>query len=118
MDEVPRYKTLQGTFIEPEYVKEGTLIEFDGEPGPHLEPLNEAAREMMNAYFKAHPEATLTPLEQLPATVGANPAPVMRVLGEAPMDEVRSFVDMSDKTGKGGKAKVTTLAEAKAGGAA
>lgn len=114
MDEAPKYKVIQDSFIEPWFIKAGKIIEFDGEPGPHLEALNAPAEEMMAAYYKAHPDASLFPLERLPMTVGANPTPVMKVVGDAAPDEIISFVDMSDKTGRGGKAKVTSLAEAKA----
>jgi hypothetical protein len=113
---IPKYRVLQGSFIEPWYVKEGAVIEFDGEPGPHLEAMNAAAQDMMKAYYTAHPEATLTPLDRLPITPGVAVKPSLTVLGFAPQEEIQSFVDMSDKTGRGGKAKVTSLAEAKASG--
>jgi hypothetical protein len=45
---------------------ENEEIDFDGIPGPHLEPLDEAARERMAAYWKAHPGATLDPTRSLP----------------------------------------------------
>jgi hypothetical protein len=116
-DSIPKYRVNQDSFIEPYYVKEGKIIEFDGEPGPHLEARNEAAERMLKAYYTAHPEATLAPLDQLPITPGANPTPTLTVLPDVEqVEEVQSFVDMSDKTGRGGKAKVTSLAEAKSSG--
>jgi hypothetical protein len=45
---------------------ENEEIEFDGIPGPHLEPLDEPARERIAAYWKAHPGATLDPARSLP----------------------------------------------------
>jgi hypothetical protein len=45
---------------------QGREVEFSGVPGPHLEPLNDAAREAMAAYWKAHPGATLDPTRTMP----------------------------------------------------
>jgi hypothetical protein len=49
-----------------ELLPEGAEIDYAGEPGPHLEPLDEPAREAMAAYWKAHPNATLDPTRSLP----------------------------------------------------
>lgn len=49
-----------------ELLVEGTEIEFDGIPGPHLEPLDDAARAAMAAYVKKFPGATLDPTRHLP----------------------------------------------------
>jgi len=112
--QVPRYKTLQATFLAPNLIPEGKIIEFDGEPGPHLEPLNEAAQVMMDNYYKAKPEARVTAVEQLPMTMGASGTPTARVVGDAPPDEIISFVDMANRAGyTQEKAKVTSLGEAR-----
>jgi hypothetical protein len=49
-----------------ELLRQGEEIEYSGEPGPHLEPLNDAARENMDAYWAAHPNATLDPMRHMP----------------------------------------------------
>lgn len=113
MPEAPIYRTLQATFIAPTLIPEGKLIEFDGEPGPHLEPQNEAAKAMMEAYYKAKPEANINPVQALPLTVGAAANPTHRVVGDAPPEEVISFVDMATRAGIANEpARVTSLAEA------
>lgn len=45
---------------------EGEELEFSGIPGPHLEPLDEEARQRSAVYWKAHPNATLDPTRSLP----------------------------------------------------
>jgi hypothetical protein len=45
---------------------EGEEVEFDGIPGPHLEPLDEPAKLAMAAYWAANPGATLDPTRSLP----------------------------------------------------
>lgn len=112
MADAPKYRVLQDSFFEPHFIKEGAIIEFDGEPGPHLEALNEPARVLLAAYYETHPEASLNPVEQLPITPGANPRPSMTVVGQAQPDELRSFVDMSDKDKP---AKIGSLAEVQSG---
>lgn len=44
---------------------QGDEIDFDGVPGPHLKPLNEAARERMEAYWVANPGADLDPTRRV-----------------------------------------------------
>jgi hypothetical protein len=112
----PRYKCLQETFIAPWLLKEGTVIDYDGEPGPHLEPMNEAAEAMMAAYYKAKPEASLNPTDALPITPGAAAKPSFSVAGQAQADEIISFVDMASNAAPGAQpARVVSLAEAQPG---
>lgn len=73
-----KYKTLAKTFIPPHLLAEGVVFEIgDGfEPGPHLEPLDEAANAAFEKLYKdkphmapgAQPEAAgeLFLIEQLP----------------------------------------------------
>lgn len=49
-----------------ELLPEGSEVEFDGIPGPHLEPLDDEARLAMAAYIKKFPGATLDPTRRLP----------------------------------------------------
>jgi hypothetical protein len=49
-----------------ELIRLGGELDFAGEPGPHLEPLNEEAREAMETYWAAHPGATLDPTRRMP----------------------------------------------------
>jgi len=49
-----------------ELLAEGAEIEFDGIPGPHLQPLDDAAKERMAQYWKDRPNATLDPTRHLP----------------------------------------------------
>lgn len=113
--QVPRYQLMQDTFIAPHLIKAGKIIDYDGEPGPHMSPLNEAADAMMAAYYKAKPEASINPVQQLPIVEGAALHPTTVIVGEAPADPILSFVDMAANAAPGsGPASVTTLAEANA----
>lgn len=48
---LPRYRVLQNCFIEPHFLYEGSVIDFGGPPGPHLYPLNAAAREKLELWY-------------------------------------------------------------------
>jgi len=49
---LPRYETLAPTFIAPlPLIPKGTVIEFDGPPGPHLHPLNKEAHEAFERWY-------------------------------------------------------------------
>lgn len=65
-----KYRCNTKTFIAPMRMEEGTVftIHDDFIPGPHLDPLDEAAQAAMDKYFKDNPEASLHPIEQLPVT--------------------------------------------------
>jgi hypothetical protein len=49
-----------------ELLLEGSEIEYEGLPGPHLEPLNDEAREMTAQYRAKFPNATLDPTRHMP----------------------------------------------------
>lgn len=49
--ETPEYKVLQDSFMEPNHVKAGSIVRTWGPPGPHLQPLNESARQKMEEWF-------------------------------------------------------------------
>lgn len=57
MSDIPSYRVLSDCFIEPIYFGEGhpngigSTIEYEGSPGPHLEPLNAAAVARMDAWY-------------------------------------------------------------------
>lgn len=44
----------------------GTEVAYDGEPGPHLQPLNAEAERAMAAYWDRFPNATLDPTRKMP----------------------------------------------------
>jgi hypothetical protein len=46
--------------------RQGTEIDFDGVPGPHLAPLNAEAEAKMRAYWAKYPGATLDPTRHMP----------------------------------------------------
>ncbi len=49
--EVPEYRTLAPSFFEPNLVPAGATVRFKGAPGPHLQPLNKAAYDRMEAWY-------------------------------------------------------------------
>ena len=49
-----------------ELLKMGTELDFAGVPGPHLEPLNDEARDALAKYWREHPNATLDPTRRMP----------------------------------------------------
>ena len=67
-----RYKLTEPAYINDRLLEEGaeigdgTQVPFSGTPGPHMHPLDKAAEAAVSAYQKAHPGATLDPLQRLP----------------------------------------------------
>lgn len=57
MDEnTPQYKLLADTFVAPRKLLAGSIIATNGPPGQHMEPMNDAARERMEAWYnEEHP---------------------------------------------------------------
>lgn len=75
MSDTPRYRLDTRTFIAPQLLEKGTEILWDGEPGPHMVPVNEAATARMAEYLKANPNAAISPVEKLPLMMVVEPAP-------------------------------------------
>lgn len=48
---LPEYQLLQKAFFEPELLEPGTIVIFEGLPGPHLLPLNDAAKAKMEEFY-------------------------------------------------------------------
>ena len=65
--EIPQYKVARegGYFNGKELIPEGTIIEHDGAPGDHLEPVNDAAKKVVKEHAESGdqtsaPSLTLT----------------------------------------------------------
>lgn len=59
-------------FIEPDFFKADTVIDFQGDFSqltPMMEPLDEAAGKLMDAYYKKNPKATISPVDDLPRSM-------------------------------------------------
>jgi hypothetical protein len=76
-----RFRLLQRSYLPrspgglPEQLDVDAEITLDlslMSPGPHMHPLDEEAKQAMEAYRRAHPRASLNPTGQLPLT-GADP---------------------------------------------
>jgi len=50
-DEIPEYKVLTNSFFEPDWVAAGSIVRTWATPGPHLDPLNDAAEAAMEAWY-------------------------------------------------------------------
>ena len=61
-----KYRLNQTAWINETLLEPGTEIDFDGQPGPHMEPLDDEAREALAAYYEANPGATLDLIGSLP----------------------------------------------------
>lgn len=66
-----KYQLNARSFIYGQLLSEGTVINLDDsfEPGPHMDPLDEAAEVAMAEYRKKKPDATLDPIEATPQTM-------------------------------------------------
>lgn len=60
-------------FIEPDYFKADTVIDFQGSyksMTPFMEPLDKEAQDLMDKYYKENPKATISsPVDALPRTM-------------------------------------------------
>lgn len=55
-NDVPQYRLLADTFFAPKTVLAGSIVATHAPPGPHLMPLNEAAKEKMEEWYnEEHP---------------------------------------------------------------
>lgn len=55
-DTIPQYRLLADTFFAPKMVLAGSIVATNAEPGPHLMPLNDAAKTKMEAWYdEDHP---------------------------------------------------------------
>lgn len=61
MSETPRYRLITAHYLDDDYVEEGEIIEYAGTPSENMEPLNEAARERLIAYFHTLQDGKRTP---------------------------------------------------------
>ena len=80
---MPKYRTLEKVFIAPYLIPAGTVINYDGPVGAHLEPMDEEAAAKLDAYFQENPHANLSPIDQLeitPVTVSIEAAPTEKEL--------------------------------------
>lgn len=55
-DEIPEYKVLANSFFEPDWVAAGSIVRTYATPGPHLDPLNDAASAAMEAWYSEEVE--------------------------------------------------------------
>jgi hypothetical protein len=66
----PRYRLTEPAYIDDQLLEAGREINFEGIPGYHMEPLDDAAREMKAKY----PSQYVDPITSL-QTVGVAPDP-------------------------------------------
>lgn len=100
--EKAKWKLTQPAFFAPNKLEEGTVIYFSGEPGAHLEPLNQAAYDRMEQYYRDHPGATMRPIDQLLMTM--EPAAEVVSLPERKTERALSIEEMSE--GKAAKPQI------------
>lgn len=80
------YRVATKTFIEPNLIPEGTVIYYDGPPGPHLIPLNDKAREVYATWVRDNPQAQINPVDSLPMTMGDRPTAEIVSAAPAPVE--------------------------------
>lgn len=91
-----RYTLNTKTFIAPLLLEAGTVIEYDGEPGPHMDPMNDEANTALDAYFTKKPEARLTPEEHVEQA-----APTLAVVSApSDADAPAGIVSLADPSAK------------------
>lgn len=69
MTALPQYRVKTRSFFEPYTVEAGAVIEYEGVPGDHLEPLNDEAKAALEAWYasevQAHDPRTRKPLDEM-----------------------------------------------------
>ncbi|ELY6326582.1 hypothetical protein [Cronobacter malonaticus] len=94
--EKAKYRILRLSFIGNQLLDEGAEIEYDGEPGSALEPLNDAAKA---AKKKAEQKAEQ---KRGKSTAADGPAPVASVLNSVVQNPVGSADGGNGEGGEGG----------------
>jgi len=56
---MPKYRLTEAAAMHDRVYEADSIVEFDGIPGPHMEPLNEAAHGMVK---KHNPSGTTDPV--------------------------------------------------------
>lgn len=65
MTETAKYRVVQKSFMYGHTLEPGSEVEYDGEPGDNLEPLNDAAHAAMEKWYdKDYPE--ISPFDNKP----------------------------------------------------
>lgn len=86
-----RFRLNTATFIAPQLYPAGTVIEYEGAVGPHMDPVDEAGRLALETYYRENPGASLNPTEGLSRTMdGALPqgaSAVASIVSLPPKDE-------------------------------
>ncbi|ELY2514908.1 hypothetical protein SMB84_003503 [Cronobacter malonaticus] len=95
--EKAKYRILRLSFIGNQLLDEGAEIEYDGEPGSALEPLNDAAK---SAKKKAEQKAEQ---KRGKSTAADGPAPVASVLNSVVQNPVGSADGGNGEGGDGGE---------------
>lgn len=106
----PRYKVLQTTFVAPHTLGPGSIIEMEGMPGDHLEPLNAEAEAKMEEWYNLEYDEVSDKGEKTGKKVKPNwqKKPSVRELVEAPSVKVLASPKPESE-------RVLTLAEVMAG---
>lgn len=92
---MPKYEVLQVSFIDNRLVQVGDVIDFDGEPGPNLKPVDKAAQKAANEAQAPGELATLIgALRMHAASRGVSPDDV----NEFDFDAVLKTYDPKPKT--------------------
>lgn len=66
---MPKYRVLELSFINARLIPAGEEIEFDGDPGPNLEPLDDEAHEAKRVYVEVKEPARIA---KMAADVGTS----------------------------------------------
>ncbi|MBS0323579.1 MAG: hypothetical protein JSR19_06975 [Proteobacteria bacterium] len=67
---MPKYRVLELSFIDARLVPAGEEIEFAGDPGPNLEPLDDEAREAQRVYLEVKEPARIAKMASDFGTAG------------------------------------------------
>lgn len=84
-----QYRLVGRRFIAPHLYEDGSIIEFDGEPGVDMEPLNDEAREAVEALYLRKPNVAVKPFEELPRTFSST-------LIEPPPPDTTNYGNIAD----------------------
>lgn len=108
-DQVPEYRVLVRSFFAPDTVEAGSIIRYDGAPGNHLEPLNEAAAARLEEWYDEETDE-IDPKTRVPTGKKLRPhagfRPARYEASEAAAHHVLSVPDANDTS-----QNIQTLAE-------
>jgi hypothetical protein len=90
-----------------ELIFEGQEVEYNGVPGPHMQPLDDAAKQALADYYAVNPNVTLDPTRKLSVSISDDPN--AKSLDKAVLNQLDRIFSQASKQPAGPSPEVAEL---------